>query len=78
MSERKTDFAVVLSWFNVEQPNLGDGISRPRPDQRTKPFRLKVRRPNEQPMTVTLQAPNKREALRYAQNRWPSATVEAV
>lgn len=77
-NERKTDFAVVLTWFNVEQPNLGEGISRPHRDQRTRPYRLRVRRPNEQPMLITLPAPNQREALRYAKNRWPSATVEVA
>lgn len=29
-------------------------------------------------MTVTLPAPSKQQALSYAQNRWPSATVEAA
>lgn len=77
-SERKTDFAVVLSWFDVEQPNLGDGVSRPMPGQRTRPYRLKVRRANEQPMFITLSAPTRRDALRYAQNRWPGAQVEAA
>jgi hypothetical protein len=74
-----TDWNPVLTW--QEQPpqaKLGPGVSRPRDGQRTRPYRLLVRTRDAQPMRVTLAAPSKRDALRYAKNRWPGAAVEVV
>ena len=56
----------------------GDGISRPRPKTRTKEFRLIVYPVGARPMTWITRAESKRHAIRYAQNRWPGATVEVA
>jgi len=69
---------VCLHWETNTQAKLGEGVSRPRPKDRTRPYTLMVRHHNEQRMKVTLQAPSKRDALRYAQNRWPNAEVEVA
>jgi len=56
----------------------GDGISRPRPKARTREYRLIVYPQGAKPMTWTTQAESKRHAIRYAENRWPNATVEVA
>jgi hypothetical protein len=74
-----TDWNPVLLWR--EEPNAakhGPGVSRAREGQRTKPYRVLVRSGNAPAMTVTLQAPTKRDALRFARNRWPDAAVEVL
>jgi len=70
----------VLQWRLPEhdQANLGDGVSRPKPGQRTKMYRVSVRFVNARPMTAILPAPSKRDALKYAKNRWPGAACEVV
>lgn len=74
------DMANVCLHWNITPTtaNLGEGISRPRPKERTRSYTLLVRHANERPMKVTLQAPNKRLALKYVQNRWPGAAVEVA
>jgi hypothetical protein len=56
----------------------GDGISRPRPKARTKEYRLIVYPQGAQPMTWITRAETKRHAIRYAEARWPGATVEVA
>jgi hypothetical protein len=74
-----TDWNPVLLWSEEPTPaRYGPGISRPRDGQRTRAFKILVRNGNAQPMRVTFQAPTKRDALRYAQNRWPGAAVEVL
>jgi len=74
-----TDWNPVLSWQEEPTPaRYGPGVSRPREGQRTRAYRLLVRNGNAQPMKVTLQAPTKRDALRYGLNRWPGAAVEVL
>lgn len=70
----------VLLWREEHQEaaRLGPGVSRPREGQRTKPFKLLVRTGCSAPMTVVLQAPNKRDAIRYGKARWPGAAVEVM
>jgi len=59
-------------------PNLGEGISRPRPQDQVKPYRILVKIPGSLPMKTTLNAPSPSEALRYASNRWPTAAWELL
>ncbi len=56
----------------------GDGISRPRPKARTKEYRLIVYPQGSQPMTWITRAESKRHAIKYAEARWPGATVEVA
>jgi len=58
------------------EPKLGPGISRPRPKEVTREYRVQVTRPGCRPMRVTLPAPSKAKAITYCQNRWPDSTVE--
>jgi hypothetical protein len=71
----------MLPWQWAEEPTTskhGDGISRPRPKARTKEFRLIVYPQGAQPMTWITRAETKRHAIRYAEARWPGATVEVA
>lgn len=74
----KSDFAVVLTWDENPRKSIGPGLSRARDGERTKPFTLQVIQGSAQPMKVTLMAATKRNAIKYAQNRWPGAAVEAA
>lgn len=70
----------VLQWRlpEHEQANIGDGVSRPKAGQKTRMYRVLVRFVNAKPMTAILPAPSKRDALKYAKNRWPTAACEVV
>lgn len=76
MAKRETMGNVCLQWSVPERGNHGDGVSRPKPNEATRPYTLIVRQGNARPMKVTYQAPSKRAAIRYAKNRWPGAEVE--
>ena len=68
---------VVLHFRDdTPQANLGEGVSRPKPGDSVKTFTVRVQFPNAAPMKATLQARNKREALKFARNRWPDGTCE--
>jgi hypothetical protein len=60
------------------EPNLGPGVSRPKADERTRDYRLWVKRPDMPPMRVLMPAPTKAKAVSYCENRWPNATVEVI
>lgn len=60
------------------EPNLGPGVSRPKADERTREFRLRVKQPDMPAMRVVMPAPTKAKAVSYCKNRWPNATVEAL
>jgi len=77
---RRSDFSVVLPWKeNPEhEPKLGDGISRPRPDEPTRLFTVEVKPPGAKSLRLTTPAPSAAAALTYAQNRWPQATVKLL
>jgi hypothetical protein len=71
----------MLPWQWADGPQTsqhGDGISRPRPKARTREFRLIVYPQGAQPMTWITRAETKRHAIRYAEARWPGATVEVA
>jgi hypothetical protein len=60
------------------EPNLGPGVSRPKPDESTRLFRVHVRQTTSPAMRVTIPAPNKTKALLYCKNRWPDCTAEVI
>jgi hypothetical protein len=71
----------MLPWQWADGPQTsqhGDGISRPQPKARTREFRLIVYPQGAQPMTWITRAETKRHAIRYAEARWPGATVEVA
>ena len=70
--------AYAFTWQEEEQPNLGEGISRPKAKAKTTMFKLLVKPSRSMPMTVLLPAENKAAAVRYAQNRWPQAEVAVL
>ncbi len=60
------------------EPNLGPGISRPKADERTQSFVLRVKQPNMPTMRISIPAPTKAKAITYCKNRWPDCTVEVI
>ena len=70
--------AYAFTWQEDEQPNLGEGISRPMAKAKTELFKLLVKPGRSMPMTVLLPAENKAAAVRYAQARWPQAEIALV
>jgi len=71
----------MLPWQWIEElpaSKHGEGVSRPRPGSRTREYRMLVFKPGSQPMTWITRAETKRHAIRYAQARWPGATVEVA
>jgi hypothetical protein len=60
------------------EPNLGPGVSRPKPDESTRLFKVHVRQPTMPAMRVTIPAPSKAKALLYCKNRWPNCTAEVI
>jgi hypothetical protein len=56
----------------------GEGISRPRNGARTKEYRLLIYPSGARPMLWITRAENVDAAIRYAQNRWPSAEIEVA
>lgn len=53
----------------------GDGISRPKPKARTRPYRVVVILDGNQRMTVTMPAESMARAKLYAKNRWPGSEI---
>jgi hypothetical protein len=70
--------AYAFTWQEDEQPNLGEGISRPKAKAKTTMFKLLVKPSRSMPMTVMLPAENKAAAVRYAQARWPQAEIAVL
>lgn len=69
--------AVPFQWHDDSNSSqFGDGISHAVPGKRTRKYRLKVHMAASRPMTVILDAENKTAAIKYAQNRWPQATIK--
>jgi hypothetical protein len=71
------DFSVQIPWREPDEatPQLGDGISRPRPEEAVERVTLVIRIPGSKPMRWTVKAPSPAAALVYARNRWPQAAV---
>jgi hypothetical protein len=63
---------------NDPRENLGPGLSRPMPGDRTNPYALRVRPPHEPPMRVVLNAADLDQAIVYASARWPQAAIQPV
>lgn len=69
----------LLSWREDDPQGVyGEGISRPRTGSRTREFRLIVYPKGARPLTWITRAETKAAAIKYAQNRWPSSTVEVA
>ena len=71
----------MLPWQWADGPQTsqhGEGISRPRPKARTKEFKLLIYPQGCRPMTWITRAESKKHAIKYAQARWPGATVEVA
>ena len=60
------------------EPNLGAGISRPMPDERTREYRVNVKQPGMPLLRITIMAPSQEKALSYCKNRWPDCTAEPI
>jgi len=75
-----SDSPIAFQWRTPpeEQGIYGEGISRPRHGVRTKEYRLMVFPGGAKPMLWITRAENVNAAIRYAQNRWPNATVEVA
>jgi hypothetical protein len=71
------DFSVQIPWREPDDatPQLGDGISRPRPEEVVERVTVVIRLSGARPMRWTVKAPTPAAALRYARNRWPQAAV---
>lgn len=71
------DWNPVMLWRETPPTaKFGPGVSRPRDGERTRPYLVIVRTAEASAMKVTLLAPSKRAAIRYARNRWPGAEIE--
>lgn len=73
---RKAAF-LPLMWQEGE-PNLGEGVSRPKNSARTRLYNLLVTFTQTKPMRMSIRAESKRHAIKYANNRWPQATIEVL
>ena len=71
------DFSVHIPWKEPDEatPKLGDGVSRPRPDEALERVTVVIRLSGAKPMRWTVKAPTPAAALIYARNRWPLAAV---
>jgi hypothetical protein len=74
---KKPERSYMLGWSDDSRPNLGEGISRT--SKTTAPlWRVDVADKGHQVMRTTIRAANKAEALKFSQNRYPSATTITV
>lgn len=74
-----TEFVGGFRWNDDDAAaRHGAGISRPRVGKPTRLYKLRVMESTKPVLVVTLPAENKRAAIKYAQNRWPAAVVEAA
>jgi hypothetical protein len=73
-------FGALFQWRNDEHETgcYGEGISRPRHGARVKDYTVMVYPIGGQPLKWYTRAESKTAAAKYAQNRWPGATVEVV
>lgn len=63
---------------DLPEPRIGDGLSRPKPDERVRTYTMLVRIPGCPPMKVCLPAATPAKAKLYASNRWPLSEVEVL
>ena len=74
----KSDFSSVLLFQEGPPPKLGDGVSRPKPTDKTKMFRVEVKIKGSAPMRVVLPAATGSDAVKFAENRWPGAICTLI
>ncbi|NBS71565.1 hypothetical protein EBT31_22035 [bacterium] len=73
LNRPKDKASYLLHWTDDVQPNLGEGISRTS-SNRAKLHELLVKQGQTPPMREWIRAETKKEALRFASNRYPTAT----
>jgi hypothetical protein len=56
-------------------PDLGEGISRPSPGEKTRLYELLVSIPGEATMRTSVRAATAATAKKYASKRWPTANI---
>lgn len=66
--------------WDVTDPaaQIGVGLSRPASSKGLKKFKLVVKLTDQGRMVFRTKAENKTSALKYAKNRWPSATIVSI
>lgn len=66
--------------WDVTDPaaQIGIGLSRPATLKGLTKFKLVVKLTDQSQMIFRTKAENKTSALKYAKNRWPSATIVSV
>lgn len=64
--------------FEGPTPRLGEGVSRARPSEAKRAYRLKVLRPKQNPILITIKAPSQRMAITYCRNRWPDSEITPI
>lgn len=71
---------VYLGKLPYEGPpsTLGPGLSRARPNEATRRYRLTVQRPGQPVIRILIPAPSQRKAVQYCKNRWPDAVVTPI
>jgi hypothetical protein len=75
--KRGRDCSFTLHWNEESAPNLGEGISRTSKDVPL--YRVLVVFPGNKPMKELIRAANKREAAKFAGNRYPQAvSIEVI
>jgi hypothetical protein len=71
--KRNYERALEQSLLGEPQPQLGNGISRPMPKEKTRMFKLLVTMKTTMPMKVEIRAATAAKAKLYASNRWPGS-----
>ena len=61
-----------------QEPNLGEGISRPPAKAKTRLYNLLVVTPGYPPMKATMRAETAAKAKLYASNCWPNSNIMVV
>ena len=66
--------------WDVTDPaaQIGVGLSRPASSKGLKKFKLLVKLTDQSRMIFRTKAESKTAALKYAKNRWPSATIVSI
>jgi|LakMenE18May11ns_1017448.scaffolds.fasta_scaffold9697596_2 hypothetical protein len=64
--------------FEDPKPKIGPGLSRPKPKESARLYRLQVKLPDNPQMIITIPAPTRGKAIMYCKNRWPGCEAEVV
>ena len=64
--------------FEGPMPSIGPGLSRPKPKESARLYRLRVKLPDSPQMIITIPAPTRGKAIMYCKNRWPGCDAETM